>query len=499
MRKIGWIGAGIMGQPMVIHLLNKGYEVHVYARHPERVEQAKNAGAILEESIVSLASNVDVICTMVGFPSDVKEVYDVIFSCIEKDKTCIDFTTSSPKLAKELYTKGKELGVHVLDAPVTGGDTGAKNGTLTVLVGADKEDFETNKEIFEAFGTQIEYCGKASCGQHVKMANQIMIANTLQGICEAMSYLNCKDVDESFVYRFLRNGAAGSKQLEFQGKKMLENDYAPGFYVKHFVKDLKIAVQEANFPLYGVNRVIKEYVDLMDRGMSDLGTQCLIEYFRKPQIKAVIFDMDGLMFNTEKMFKDEFKEKAKELGVSCPDYFPEPLIGCDSRKVAEFEAMYPGVTRVMEEIQEERVDYFFTYFKEPGSANMVGLQNLIEYIEENKIPYAVASSSHPQAIKKFLSHAGFVLSPNVIVSSKEGYKSKPAPDVFLAAAKRLDVKPENCLVLEDSKHGIMAAANAKMHSIFIQDQIAPDDEMKEYIQESCTDLNEVIDYLKRCK
>lgn len=92
-------------------------------------------------------------------------------------------------------------------------------------------------------------------------------------------------------------------------------------------------------------------------------------------IKAVIFDMDGLMFNTEKMFKDEFKEKAKELGVSCPDYFPEPLIGCDSRKVAEFEMMYPGVTRVMEEIQEERVDYFFTYFKEPGSANMVGLQN----------------------------------------------------------------------------------------------------------------------------
>lgn len=499
MRKIGWIGAGIMGQPMVIHLLNKGYEVHVYARHPERVEQAKNAGAILEESIVSLTSNVDVICTMVGFPSDVKEVYDVIFSCIDAGKTCIDFTTSSPKLAKELYTKGKELGVHVLDAPVTGGDTGAKNGTLTVLVGADKEDFETNKEIFEAFGTQIEYCGKVSCGQHVKMANQIMIANTLQGICEAMSYLNCKDVDESFVYRFLRNGAAGSKQLEFQGKKMLENDYAPGFYVKHFVKDLKIAVQEANFPLYGVNRVIKEYVDLMDRGMSDLGTQCLIEYFRKPQIKAVIFDMDGLMFNTEKMFKDEFKEKAKELGVSCPDSFPEPLIGCDSRKVAEFEIMYPGVTRVMEEIQEERADYFFTYFKEPGSANMVGLQNLIEYIEENKIPYAVASSSHPQDIKKFLSHAGFVLSPNVIVSSKEGYKSKPAPDVFLAAAERLDVKPENCLVLEDSKHGIMAAANAKMHSIFIQDQIAPDDEMKEYIQESCTDLNGVIDYLKRCK
>lgn len=497
--KIGWIGAGIMGQPMVIHLLKKGYEVHVFARHPEKVEDAKNAGAIMEDSIEDLTRNCDVICTMVGFPSDVKEVYEKIFSCIESGKTCIDFTTSSPQLAKELYNQGKALGVHVLDAPVTGGDTGAKNGTLTILVGSDLNDFEKNKEIFEAFGSQIEYCGLAGCGQHVKMANQIMIANTLQGICEAMSYLKCKNVDESFVYRFLRNGAAGSKQLDFQGKKMLDNDYAPGFYVKHFVKDLKIATQEANFPLYGVNKVIQEYVDLMDRGMSDLGTQCLIEYFRKPKIEAVIFDMDGLMFNTEVMFKDEFKEKAKELGVECPDNFPEPLIGCDSRQVKLYEQMYPGVTKVMEEIQNERVDYFFKYFKEPGSANKPGLQNLITYLEENKIPYAVASSSHPQAIKKFLSHAGFVISPNVIVSSKEGYKSKPAPDVFLAAGERLNTNPENCLVLEDSKHGIMAAANAKMHSIFIQDQIVPDAQMKEYIQESCKDLNEVIEYLKNCK
>lgn len=499
MQKIGWIGAGIMGQPMVIHLLNKGFEAHVFARHPKKVEDAKAAGAIMEDSIESLVHNVDVICTMVGFPSDVKEVYEKIFSCIEPGKTCIDFTTSSPKLAKELYQKGKKAGVHVLDAPVTGGDTGAKNGTLTVLVGGEENDFEKNYEIFEAFGTQIEYCGLAGCGQHVKMANQIMIANTLQGICEAMSYLKCKGVDDSYVYKFLRNGAAGSKQLDFQGKKMLENDYAPGFYVKHFVKDLKIAVEEASFPLNGVNKVIHEYVDLMDRGMSDLGTQCLIEYFRKPRIDAVIFDMDGLMFNTEKMFKDEFKEKARDLHVYCPDNFPEPLIGCDSRKVAEFEKLYPGITQVMEEIQEERVEYFFQYFKEPGSANMEGLQNLIEYIELNKIPYAVASSSHPQAIKRFLSHAGFVISPNVIVSSKEGYKSKPAPDVFLAASQRLNVKPENCLVLEDSKHGIMAAFNAKMHSIFIQDQIAPDAEMKEYIQESRKDLNEVIDYLENCK
>ena len=113
MKKIGWIGAGIMGQPMVIHLLNKGYEVHVYARHPEKVEDAKNAGAIMEASIENLTKNCDVICTMVGFPSDVEEVYEKIFSSIEREKTCIDFTTSSPQLAKKLYHKGKKLGVHI--------------------------------------------------------------------------------------------------------------------------------------------------------------------------------------------------------------------------------------------------------------------------------------------------------------------------------------------------------------------------------------------------
>lgn len=494
--KIGWIGAGIMGQPMVIHLLKSGHDVHVYARHPQKVTDAKNAGCSMESSIESLVHSCDVICTMVGFPSDVKEVYEKIFSCIESGKICIDFTTSSPSLAKDLYMKGKELGVSVLDAPVTGGDSGAKAGTLTILVGGDKDVFDRCVPLFEAFGSQIEYCGQAGYGQHVKMANQIMIANNLQGICEAMTYLDCKGVDESMVFRFLRNGAAGSKQLDFQGKKMLENDNAPGFYVKHFVKDLNIALQESNVPLYGVKRVIGEYVDLMDRGMSDLGTQCLIEYFRKPNIQAVIFDMDGLMFDTEVMFKDEFKDMANQLGVQTPENFCERLIGCDSRKVALYEEMYPGVTRVMEEIQKDRLNYFFKYFKEPGSANKKGLKELVTFLKEKHIPFAVASSSAPDAIEKFLSHAGFEIDPTVIVSSKQGYRSKPAPDVFLAASDKLHVSPANCLVLEDSKHGIMAASNAGMHSIFVPDQIVPDEEMEKSIQMTCESLLDVLDYLK---
>lgn len=278
--KIGWIGAGIMGLPMVGHLLKNGYEVHVYARHVEKVKTVIDEGAILESSIESLVQASDVICTMVGFPSDVKEVYEKIFKASQGKKICIDFTTSSPELAKELYAEAKNKEIDVLDAPVTGGDVGAKNGTLTILVGGDKAVFEKVYGIFECFGSQIHYCGNAGTGQYVKIANQIMIANTLQGICEAMYYLSSKEIDESLIITCLKNGAAGSKQLDLNGQKMLDMDYAPGFYVKHFVKDLKIALEEKDISLDGVQKVIQEYVDLMDRGMADKGTQCLIEYFK---------------------------------------------------------------------------------------------------------------------------------------------------------------------------------------------------------------------------
>lgn len=279
--KIGWIGAGIMGQPMVCHLLNQGNEVHVYARHPEKVKNAIETGAILEKDIQSLVASSDVICTMVGFPSDVKEVYETIESCIEPGKICIDFTTSSPTLAQELYRTFSQKNVQVLDAPVTGGDVGAQKGTLTVLVGGEESTFEQVKPLFEAFGSQIEYCGLAGSGQHVKMANQIMIANTLQGICEALIYLQEKKVDPQYVVSYLGQGAAGSRQLDLNGQKMLDQDYEPGFMVKHFVKDLRIATDECSKNLEGIQKVIEEYVDLMDKGYSDKGTQCLIEFFKE--------------------------------------------------------------------------------------------------------------------------------------------------------------------------------------------------------------------------
>lgn len=279
--KIGWIGAGIMGQPMVCHLLKAGNEVHVYARHPEKVNQAMDQGAILEKDIQSLVACSDVICTMVGFPSDVKEVYETIESCIKPGKICIDFTTSSPTLAQELYNRFQQIDVQILDAPVTGGDVGAQKGTLTVLVGGEQSTFEQMKPLFEAFGSQIEYCGSAGSGQHVKMANQIMIANTLQGICEAIVYLQEKNVDPQYVVDYLGQGAAGSRQLDLNGQKMLNQDYEPGFMVKHFVKDLRIAINECSKDLSGIQKVIEEYVSLMDQGYSDKGTQCLIEFFKE--------------------------------------------------------------------------------------------------------------------------------------------------------------------------------------------------------------------------
>ena len=196
-------------------------------------------------------------------------------------------------------------------------------------------------------------------------------------------------------------------------------------------------------------------------------------------IKAVIFDMDGLMFNTEIMFKKQF------------------MIGCDSREIIEFENTYPGISDVMSYCQKTRVNFFFEFFKNPGDANMPGLYELIQYLEKKPMDYAIASSSAKEDILKFINYAGFELHPKQIVSGKEGFPSKPAPDIFLATAKRMGYKPEECLVLEDSKHGITAAFKAGMKSIFIPDQIKPDEEMKKYIQETRNNLSEVIEYLER--
>lgn len=214
-------------------------------------------------------------------------------------------------------------------------------------------------------------------------------------------------------------------------------------------------------------------------------------------IKAVIFDMDGLMFNTEVMFKKQFREALQFNKINAPDSVIESMIGCDSRRIQIFEQEYPGITEVMSYCQKHRMEYFFDFFKEPGSANMPGLQELISYLDEKKIPYGIASSSSPEDIRRMVGYAGFKISYKTLTSSKEGFPSKPAPDIFIEAAHRLNTDPKHCLVLEDSKNGIIAASGAGMNSIFIPDQIVPDEEMKKYIQTTCKSLADVIPYLEK--
>lgn len=214
-------------------------------------------------------------------------------------------------------------------------------------------------------------------------------------------------------------------------------------------------------------------------------------------MQAVILDMDGLMYNTEVMFLETFPELCKKRGIDFSKEKVKQLIGCDSRRVAMFEEEYPGIIDAMQQLQNERIEVFHSFFKEPGSANKKGLKELITYMEGHHIPYAIASSSSPEAIQSFNAHAGFAFTPTAVVSSKmENIPSKPDPAIFLRAAELLKAEPQNCLVLEDGKYGILAAKRAGMRSVFIKDQVEPDEEMKAAIDLECKSLDEVIPLLK---
>lgn len=215
-------------------------------------------------------------------------------------------------------------------------------------------------------------------------------------------------------------------------------------------------------------------------------------------IEAVIFDMDGLMFDTESTFFVGFKQVCLEHGISITDEIIYSMIGCDSRMISQYEKQYPGISEAMKDFQARRLEIFFEMYPEPGSGNMEGLEELIAYLNEAGIVYAIASSSHPKDIKRLVQHANCEIQPTEIVSSKEdGIASKPAPDVFLEAAKRLNIAPEKCLVLEDSKNGVMATRRAGMLSIYIPDKVYPDRQMYPYIHTTCDNLGDVIDFIER--
>lgn len=287
MHKIGFIGVGIMGKSMVRNLMKAGFELHIFARTKVKVEDVIGEGAVFHESIKECVDGCEAVITIVGFPQDVEEVYFDTGNILDSAKEgayLIDMTTTSPMLAKKIWEAGSKQGFHVLDAPVTGGDMGAKAGTLSILVGGRKEDYEACMPLFEAMGTNINYQGEAGCGQHAKLANQIMIAGALSGVCEALTYAKAKGLNLQVLLDSISTGAAGSKQLDTFGPKILAEDFAPGFFMKHFIKDMKLALTEANMSglcLEVLSQALANYEVLEAEGLGDLGTQALMKYYEE--------------------------------------------------------------------------------------------------------------------------------------------------------------------------------------------------------------------------
>lgn len=278
---IGFVGTGVMGKSIVKHLLAADHEVYIYTRTKEKAKELIDLGAKWSQTPGEVASISDVVFTMVGYPSDVEEVYygeQGIFKQGNAGLTVVDLTTSTPTLAIELYERAKQIGMESLDAPVSGGDIGAKTGKLSIMVGGEKETFDKIAHLFDLFGEHVIYQGKAGAGQHTKMCNQIAIASTMIAACESIAYAIEAKLDPETVLKSITTGAAGSWSLTNLAPRMLKEDFAPGFYMKHFIKDMGIALDEAkrmNLKLPGLELAYSMYQDLAERGLENEGTQAL--------------------------------------------------------------------------------------------------------------------------------------------------------------------------------------------------------------------------------
>ncbi|HDT8852441.1 TPA: NAD(P)-dependent oxidoreductase [Listeria monocytogenes] len=286
MEKIGFVGTGVMGSSMAGHLLEAGYEVLVYIRTKTKAEDLLDKGALWVETPGELANKVDILISMVGYPKDVEELYlgeNGFLENLAVGTVAIDMTTSSPALAKKMAEFGREKGIGVLDAPVSGGDIGAKNGTLSIMVGGSEDVFLKVKPIFDILGSSVILQGDAGAGQHTKMVNQIAIASNMIGVTEAIIYAEAAGLNPSRVLDSISGGAAGSWSLANLIPRVLKDDFSPGFFIKHFIKDMGIAISEAKqmgLELPGLTLAEKMYQTLAEQGLSEEGTQALIKYYR---------------------------------------------------------------------------------------------------------------------------------------------------------------------------------------------------------------------------
>nr|WP_173105980.1 NAD(P)-dependent oxidoreductase [Bacillus sp. KH172YL63] len=280
---IGFIGTGVMGQSMAAHIQKAGYSLLVYNRTKEKATPLIENGAKWAETPKELAQASDVVITMVGYPSDVEKLYlgsEGILQHMKQGALAIDMTTSSPALAEKLAQAGSEKGISVLDAPVSGGDIGAKEARLSIMAGGKESSFTYAEPLLQLLGTNVVYQGKAGAGQHTKMCNQITIASNMMGISEALLYARKSGLDPRQVLKSITSGAAGSWSLSNLVPRMIEGDFAPGFFIKHFIKDLKIALDSARdmeIRTPGLELALSLYEELASKGQEDKGTQALIQ------------------------------------------------------------------------------------------------------------------------------------------------------------------------------------------------------------------------------
>ena len=282
--RIGFIGLGIMGQSMAGHLLAAGHPLAVYNRSADKAAALVAKGATACATPAQVAQQSDVIITMVGYPVDVEQVWLGADGLIANARSAllIDMTTSSPALAKRLAQEAAKAGHQALDAPVSGGDVGAREAKLSIMVGGEAAAFDNALPILQLMGTNIVHMGGAGAGQHTKMSNQIVIASTIMGVCEGLAYAKAAGLDSGALLKCIGGGAAGGFQLNVMGARIAKGDFAPGFFIEHFLKDLGIALAEADnmeLELPGAKLARKLYDELAGKGLGRLGTQALFQIY----------------------------------------------------------------------------------------------------------------------------------------------------------------------------------------------------------------------------
>lgn len=279
--RIGWIGLGIMGKPMCGHLIDAGYKVSIYTRTKVKANELIDSGAAWCDTPSQVAEDSDIVFTIVGYPEDVRQVYfgeNGIFNDIRPGTFLVDMTTTEPSLSVEIYNKAKNLGCYSVDAPVSGGDKGAIDATLSIMVGGEQETADLVMPLLKLLGSQIVYEGGPGAGQHTKVCNQITVGGVMIGICESLLYCYSAGLDPDRMIKTVCAGAASTWLMENLGPKIISEDFDPGFFVEHFIKDLGIAIAECeamDIKLPGLKLSMDLYEKTREYGYGRLGTQAL--------------------------------------------------------------------------------------------------------------------------------------------------------------------------------------------------------------------------------